>query len=268
MARITPAAIALTSALFLVTACTEASSEKNPATAARPSGERPAVIAVIEAKGFEVLGEFDAPSGLRGYAGLAGQQPVAVYTTADGQHALIGTLIDAQGLDVGAKPLERLVSGPASSRTWAQLEASEWIADGRADAPRIVYTFSDPNCPFCNRFWGAARPWVDAGKVQLRHIMVGVIRADSANKVAAIMAANSPSAALHLNETNYAAGGIAPANSVPASVRATLDANQKLMVDLGFQGTPGILFLDETNLVQRRAGMPQADDLENVLGPL
>src|SRR3546814_12650200 len=80
-----------------------------------------------------------------------------------------------------------------SARTWALLEASEWIADGKADAPRVIYTFSDPNCPFCNKFWSAARPWVDSGKVQLRHIMVGVIRPDSANKVATIMTASSPS---------------------------------------------------------------------------
>src|SRR3546814_7854484 len=53
-----------------------------------PETERPAVIEAIEAQGFEVLGEFDAPSGLRGFAGVAGQQPVAVYATNDGEHAV------------------------------------------------------------------------------------------------------------------------------------------------------------------------------------
>ncbi len=32
-------------------------------------------------------------------------------------------------------------------------------------------------------FWEQARPWVKAGKVQLRHIMVGIIREDSAAKI-------------------------------------------------------------------------------------
>src|SRR3546814_13917370 len=97
-------------------------------------------------------------------AGVAGHQPVAVYATNDGEHAVVGTLINAQGEDIGAEALQRLVAGPMSARTWAQLEASEWIADGKADAPRVIYTFSDPNCPFCNKFWGAARPGVDWGE--------------------------------------------------------------------------------------------------------
>ena len=275
MARINPTAMFLSSALLLATGCSQAAEEQAGSTAplaqagatGKPAANRPAVIEAIEAQGFDVLGEFDAPSGLRGYAGMAGQQPVAVYATADGKHALVGTLVNAQGEDVGAEALERLVSGPMSLLTWAQLDASEWIGDGKDDAPRVVYTFSDPNCPFCNKFWSAARPWVDSGKVQLRHIMVGVIRPDSANKVAAIMASSSPSEALHGNETRYASGGIKPAATVPANVRATLDANEKLMVGLGFKGTPGILFRDDKGVVQRRAGMPAPDDLTTVLGP-
>ncbi len=47
-----------------------------------------------------------------------------------------------------------------SAKMWAKLEASAWVRDGKADAPRVVYTFSDANCPYCHNFWEAARPWV------------------------------------------------------------------------------------------------------------
>ena len=77
------------------------------------------------------------------------------------------------------------------------MENSTWIADGNADAPRIIYMFSDPNCPYCNMFWKQARPWVESGKVQLRHIMVGMLRADSAGKSAALLSAKDPQAALN-----------------------------------------------------------------------
>lgn len=260
MKLFSPTVLAL--ALIAATACSRA--EEPVANAGRP---RPAVIETIEAKGLEVFGEFDAPGGLRGFAGLAAQRPMAVYVTPDGEHAVVGMLIDAKGDDIGQAQLQRLVAGPVSKRIWAQLEKSHWVGDGRADAPRVVYTFSDPNCPFCNRFWQAARPWVDSGKVQLRHILVGVIRDDSANKAAAILTAESPSAALARNESAYANGGIPGLSAVPASVRTQLDANERLMVELGFQGTPGILFRDLEGSVQRRSGMPTADDLPAVLGP-
>ena len=255
----------VTALLIALAGCSQAQTPKAGAAAA----ERPAVLKGIEKHGFEVIGEFDAPGGLRGFAGVVGgQQPAAAaYVTADGKHVVVGSLFDANGEDVGEAPLEKLVAKPMSERTWKKLDESAWVRDGRADAPRVVYTFSDANCPYCHRFWEAARPWVDAGKVQLRHVMVGVIREDSPAKAAAILTAPNPSAALLENERLFDRGGIKPAASLTAEVANKLDANQVLMIELGFQGTPGILFKDAQGMVQRRSGMPQGDDMTVVLGP-
>lgn len=259
--------------LLMATACNgQAGAPDGKARPATPapastSTSRPAVLATIEAQGLEIMGEFDAPSGLHGYAGVAGQEPLTVYTTADGQHALVGMLVDAKGKDVGADALRRLVTLPLSKRQWTALQATTWIADGAADAPRVVYVFTDPNCPYCHRFWEAARPWVEAGKVQLRHILVGVIRPDSANKVATMLTAKSPIAALTRNEHTFAKGGIEAAATVPDAVRQKLTGNETLMLQMGFQGTPGIAFLDDKGILQRRSGLPSADQLPVVLGP-
>ena len=69
-----------------------------------------------------------------------------------------------------------------SAAMWKQAEAAHWINDGQAKAPQTVYVFTDPNCPYCNKFWADARPWVDSGKVELRHIMVGILTPTSAGK--------------------------------------------------------------------------------------
>jgi len=267
---------ALLPLLMALAACSQAQSPASPAGAAStataaPAGQpaaRPDVLKGIEKHGFEVISEFDAPGGLRGFAGVVGgQQPAAAYVTPDGKHVLVGSLFDGEGNDVASATLEAKVAGPMSERTWAELEKSAWVADGKANAPRIVYTFSDANCPYCHKFWEAARPWVDAGKVQLRHVMVGVIREDSPAKAAAILSAKDPSAALLENEHRFASGGIAPLKQVTPALAAKLDANQVLMLKLGFQGTPGILFQDAKGAVQRRSGMPQGADLDAVLGP-
>lgn len=264
--------------LLLASACSDANEPAQAAPTSEPAAaaassrtqdatDYPAPIQALEAQGLEVLGTFDAPSGLTGYAGIAGSNPVSVYMTSDGTHALVGTLIDADGQDAGAQKMRELVVEPMSKRTWNKLEKASWVLDGKAAAPRVVYTFTDANCPYCHSFWEAARPWVNAGKVQLRHVMVGVIRPDSANKAAAILKADTPGDALAENERNQASGGIKPMATVPADVSSQLDSNQRLMLELGFQGTPGILFHDEQGNVQRRSGMPQGDDLNNVLGP-
>ena len=163
------------------------------ATAAKPAAaNEPAVVKTLRSQGVEFMGTFETPVGLTGYAGVAGQRPLGVYVSKDGEYAVVGTLVNAKGEDVSAAKLKELVSGPMGQQAWAKVEASHWVRVGKADAPRVIYSFSDPNCPYCNRFWEAAQPWVAAGKVQIRQILVGVIREDSANKAAAILAAASP----------------------------------------------------------------------------
>lgn len=230
----------------------------------------PATLQALEKQGLTVIEEFDVGGEGRGevraFAGVAGDQPVAVYLLSGGS-AIVGTRVNANGEAVDEPMLLELVAKPMGEQTWARLEAANWVLDGAADAPRVVYTFSDPNCPYCNRFWETARPWIDSGKVQLRHLLVGIIKEDSPTKVAAILDADDPSAALLENERRFAEGGVAPAQTVSAEVQAVLDANQMLMVSQGFRGTPGIIVRDENGLIQKYNGMPQPDALADVLGP-
>lgn len=125
----------------------------------------PGPIKALEAKGVEVVEAFEAPGGLTGYAGILEQQPLAIYLTADGKQVIIGSMFDAKGINLSHDPLNRLVSKPMTAKISKQLEGSAWIADGVKNAPRVIYTFTDPNCPYCNKFWNDARPWVTAGKV-------------------------------------------------------------------------------------------------------
>lgn len=229
------------------------------------NADRPQAVKALETQGLRIVQEFDVSGDLRAFAGVAGDQPVAVYVTSDGK-AIVGTRLDANGASVDATRLQELVAKPMGDKTWAQLEDSTWVLDGEADAPRVVYTFSDANCPYCNRFWEAARPWVDSGKVQLRHLLVGVIKANSPAKAAAILGASDPSAALLENERRFDQGGITPLNSIPADVQKILDENQMLMYATGFRGTPGIVVRESDGLIKKFNGMPQPGQLVEVLG--
>lgn len=140
---------------------------------ASAGSDRPAALQALEKQGVTIVGTFPAPGGLTAWAAYAGQRPVALYEAPDGKHVIAGTMFDAQGKEVAEDALEKAVRGPMSGAVWKQLGASHWIQDGKKDAPRTVYVFTDPNCPYCNKFWSDARPWVDSGKVVLRHVMVG-----------------------------------------------------------------------------------------------
>ncbi|NMM38299.1 MAG: thiol:disulfide interchange protein DsbG [Glaciimonas sp.] len=227
----------------------------------------PAPIKALEAKGVEVIGTFDVPGGLTGYAGMIEQQPLAIYLTADGKQAIVGSMIDAKGTNLSQEPLDRLVIKPMTGKIWKQLENSSWIADGGKNAPRVIYTFTDPNCPYCNKFWNDARPWVKAGKVQLRHVMVAILTDTSAGKAAALLSAKDPQTALTQHEQQHAKGGVKPLSQVPEKNRTQLDANQKLMQQLGSSATPTIFYKDASGNLQKMQGAPSAEMLAKMMGP-
>jgi thiol:disulfide interchange protein DsbG len=171
----------------------------------------------------------------------------------------------------------------ASPATWEQLEHARWVADGRADAPRKVYVFLDVNCKYCTKFWSDARPWVNAGKVQLRHIMVGVIAPSSSGKAATLLADPDPAMRLAAFEQAHAfgvvrmmAGGphqtledpnLAPMEPVPEALARTLADDEDLMHGFGLMGTPGIVFRAQDGRVVAKPGL-SPEELPQVLGPL
>jgi len=176
-----------------------------------------------------------------------------------------------------------LQSQNAAPVTWEQLAHVHWIADGRDDAPRKIYVFLDANCGYCTKFWSDARPWVNAGKVQLRHIMVGVIAPSSAGKAATLLADPDPARRLASLEQAHAfgvvrmtAGGprqtleepdLVPLAPLPPALARTIADNEALMRSFGLMGTPGIVFRSLDGHVVARPGLAP-EELAQVLGAL
>ena len=83
----------------------------------------PAPIKQIEAKGAKILGKFDAPSGLTGYAAQYQNRGMALYLTADGNSVLAGNHeIDSSTDDQRGRTPYLNVFGPQRFR-----RSSSWI---------------------------------------------------------------------------------------------------------------------------------------------
>lgn len=224
--------------------------------------EWPAPIQELEQQGLRIHGEFDAPDGLTGYAASTRGQTVAAYLTSGGEHALIGTLIDAEGQDVSAERLEQLVNGPRNAELWQDMAGQHWTRDGDEEAPRIIYTFSDPNCPYCRQFWEDAQPWVESGEVQVRHLMVGILKADSPEKAAAILNADNPGRAL---AEHYRSGAM-PDTEGGEQSEEWVSENTQLMRDSQLHATPATFYQDDNGDVHSVMGAPSPDKLRAMMG--
>ena len=129
--------------------------------------------------------------------------------------------------------------------------------------------------PDCNKLWADARQWVDAGKLQLRHVMVGILTPTSAGKAAALLGAKDPASALDAHERGHVASnaktlasgrpkplgdeGVKPLATVPPELSTRLDANAQLMASYGLRATPALVWKDARGAVQMRQGAPEAD---------
>lgn len=228
----------------------------------------PAAIQAVADKGIKIVQEFEAPGELRGYAARIGRRLVALYLLPDGEHVVVGTLLDSEGNALTSKVLARInrQSITAQGPIWPRLEDSYWVADGSPNADEVVYVFTDPNCPYCHKLWQRTRAWVKAGKVQLRHIIVGFLTPTSDGKAAAILAADNSSAALRRNELHYDEGGIDPMESIPHKLRQKIHANQKLMSNLKLYGTPSIVYRDENGKIHMIQGLPRGPKLKEAMG--
>lgn len=226
----------------------------------------PAPIEALQKQGFELKGEFKAPGSLPGYVMQYQGQGTTVFLTPDKQHAIMGNLVDASGKNLSDEQVEKMVYAPMAKEMWQKLEKHHWIAAGKADAPRIVYAFADPYCPYCTQFWQEAQPWLTSGKVQLRVLMVGMLRPDSAEKAAAIMMSDDPSKTLAEYENSQGKMALKKPTAITPQISEALKNNLSLMDELGGNATPSIYYLNNEGRLQQHQGMPDAETLKVIMG--
>ncbi len=203
--------------------------------------ELPAPVKAVEKQGITIIKSFDAPGGMKGWLGKYQDMGVTIYLTPDGKHAISGYMYDEKGTNLSEQIIQKEIYAPAGRELWQQMEKAHWILDGKKSAPRVVYVFADPFCPYCKQFWQQARPWVESGKVQLRTLMVGVIKPESPATAAAILNSKDPAKTWHDYEKS---GGKLQLNipaSVPPAQMEILNTNQKLMDALGANATPATI---------------------------
>lgn len=226
----------------------------------------PAPVKAIEKQGITIIKSFDAPGGMKGYLGKYQEMGVTIYVTPDGKHAISGYMYDETGTNLSEKLFNQELYGPAGRELWQRMEKADWILDGQKTAPRVVYVFADPYCPYCKQFWQQARPWVESGKVQIRTLMVGVIKPESPAAAASILSAKDPAKSWHEYEQSNGKMTLALPKTIPPTIMRSLNLNQKIMDDLGANATPAIYYMNEENVLQQAVGLPDAEKLKTIMG--
>lgn len=228
-----------------------------PTTDAPNASSAPAALQYLLKQGLKVHTHFSTPGDMTGYIGtIPGGKKVVFYIPEDGSVAIFGTMLNADGRNLSKLYLTQYKRGPLAAKNYKKLKNTHWIAMGDMTPERIVYAFIDPNCPYCWHLWTTARKYYDQG-LQMRYIVVAILGQSSLNKAAAILAADNPKHALKVNETGFEnhSGAIEPMEKIPDDLRAKIVANNELMLQFGFNGTPAMVWKNDKGAVMTQNGL-------------
>lgn len=226
----------------------------------------PAPIQALVARGITIKSEMPAPPGFKGYVGKFSGRLTPIYLLPDRRHTTIGVLYDEHGKDLTNAAFRAATLTKLDPALWGKLAQSSWFSEGAAKPERVVYMFTDTECPYCHKLWLIAQPYLRQGKVQMRNILVAVIAPVSLGRGAAVLTAKDPAATMRRHELNFGHSPIKPLASVDQLIRAKIEANKNLMTSIGAFGTPVTLYRDKAGQIQMVLGLPDHAAMQAIFG--
>ena len=220
-----------------------------------------------EQQDIKIIKKIDAPGGAPAWLGQYQDMGVTLFLTPDGKHVISGYLYDEKGKNLSDAYFQKEIYAPLGREMWKHLNAAHPLKEGADTAPRKVFVFADPFCPYCKAFWAEAQPWVKAGKVQLNTLLVAFLNPNSGRNASAILNAKDPVSAWREYELSGGKTLPKPAGGASRENVAVLQQHQQLMDSLGANATPAIYYLNAQNELQQVVGMPDEKQLEEMFGP-
>ncbi len=220
-----------------------------------------------EQQDIKIIKKIEAPGGAPAWLGQYQDMGVTLFLTPDGKHVVSGYLYDENGKNLSEEYFQKDNYAPIGREMWKKLNAAHPLKEGAENAPRKVFVFADPFCPYCKAFWAEAQPWVNAGKVQLNTLLVAFLNPDSGRNASAVLNAKDPVSAWKEYELS---GGKKLPKQEGSATRETVEILQKhqvLMDSLGANATPAIYYLNAQNELQQVVGMPNEKQLVEMFGP-
>ncbi len=224
----------------------------------------PDAVQVLVDDGLQVEASFEAPGGVKGFVGRRNGQPVSLYLMPDGEHIVVGKMVDGFGQDLSAEHIRNWLPQPDLTGAWQKLADAAWVSEGPSDAQRIVYVFFDPNCGYCVTFREKAQPYLERG-IELRHIMVGIIQPSSLAKAASVLGAEDPLGKLDFHDSQFPKDWLESDENVPQDLRKQILSNNRLMESLAIAVTPSVFYKDPDGEIRKIVGLPDDSALSEAV---
>lgn len=151
---------------------------------------------------------------------------------------------------------------------YSQRYSTGSFLQGSAKAPKTIFVYNEPNCPFCRDLYDGLKPFVDSGELSIHWNPITFIHPNSRRKAWAILDGNvpggadfehTPAGALAYNEEffmNPDEGGIPPTRHPSYDATVILNRNEQFFFVTGFTGTPFLIFKNIQGQAEYLQGVP------------
>lgn len=238
-----------------------------------------ALIEKIGQGKIKVTKTFIGPAGMVGYVVVpaGSKRGTVVFTNDAGTYMFAGNIFGANGQNLSQGYNQKYVMGPLSQAAHASVAKMNWFQEGKNSAPHKAYIALDPNCIYCHLLYDRVEPLIAKGELQVRWVPVGVIKATSKGKAAAMLLPSSDKARVAILKKDEAAfklkteeGGVKPLDqhSSNVAVKAAfkkVEENNVLFTQYQFVGTPVLLYLDQSGKPAVYPGYPRGAALTQLI---
>lgn len=171
-----------------------------------------------------------------------------------------GGALDALADDFGFDPSDTTGRGDSyefkspSEQLYFNVENANWVPLGQPGAP-IVYAFIDPQCGHCHAFVTDIKDDIEAGRVQLRMVMVG-FKSQTQAQAAYLLAAPDPQKLWF----RHLGGDSEALPVIPEISQQGVQRNLAIMQSWKFTATPMIVYRAKDGSIKIVRGRPQDAD--------
>lgn len=222
----------------------QAFSQDNPADALPEEWQ-----VFFEERQVPITKTFSAGNGITGILAADGPSFEILYILEQSNTMTPGPLLDSDGNMLTDQHALEHHLGDTLNEVWGTLnERSDlWLVSGDANAERFIYTFDDPNCPYCAEQYRLLTPMIERGELQVRHLLMGLLQEDSAALAAAALSSSDPGKAYGDYQAKFGEPGaktalLATGNPDDAAAARIIEENFDLMQSIGINATPGVIY--------------------------
>ncbi|MDU3074765.1 MAG: thiol:disulfide interchange protein DsbG [Mixta calida] len=233
-------------------------------TFAVAASDEPEAIKQMEKQGIRIIGPVDVPGGLKGWLGDYQGAGVTLYLTPDGKHVISGYMYDEKGKNLSESLINEKIYVPAGREMWKKLQSVPGVTEGSDKAGCHVVVFADPFCPYCRTFYQQVEPAIRNNSLQIKTLLVGILKPESGQYAAGILSAANPSQAWRDFENSPGITKPDLPEKTPRHIFDQIQNNQNLMQELGANGTPAIYYMSSDKKLQQVIGLPNKEQMADL----